>query len=166
MNFPKTHPRAGQPTYFVDNITRGLLGESETVDIEHDFFDFFEFSEDAPSIPKIHTVRSNYAHWQKRIEEVQNGTAVLSLRVWSGRPYMSQQVRVKDFTASDGIGVQLIQRVSNNDFLVNMIGNRVRIGVSELATFDGLSVEDLFDWFKDWKMYEVKAIIHFTEFRY
>lgn len=163
MSFPKTHPRAGQPTHFVDNITRGLFGENEAVDIEHDFFDF---SEDAPNIPKLHTVRSNYAHWQKRIEEVQDGTAVLSLRVWSERPYMSQQVKVKDFTASDGIGVQLIQRVSSDEFLVNMTGNRVRIGISELAKNDGLSAEDLLNWFKDWKIYEVKAIIHFTGFRY
>lgn len=44
--FPGTHPRAGEATNFVEKI----LGHE-----------------------KIHTIRSNFPLWKKRIEEVQKG---------------------------------------------------------------------------------------------
>lgn len=66
--FPAGHPKAGQPTGFVEKI---LAGE------------------------KIHTIRSNRKLWEQRIKEVQKGKAVISLRYWSGMPYRSKQVEFK-----------------------------------------------------------------------
>jgi hypothetical protein len=50
--FPKTHERAGQETYFVNKIFDGS---------------------------KIHTIRANYELWEKRINEVKEGSLVCQL---------------------------------------------------------------------------------------
>lgn len=55
--FPKTHLKAGQETGFIDKIIN-----------KH----------------KIHTIRSNYALWHKRFEEIDKCKACLSVRVWEG----------------------------------------------------------------------------------
>ena len=75
---------------------------------------------------KIHTIRANYPLWEKRIKEVQEGKAILSIREWSGKPYRSKQVVIKNLTREDGVGVELHipymshippQRLAKNDGL-------------------------------------------------
>ena len=39
---------------------------------------------------KLHTIRANYPLWEKRIKDIQEGHAVLSVRQWSGKPYRSK----------------------------------------------------------------------------
>lgn len=57
--FPKDHPKAGEPTGFVGDLM--FTGK------------------------KIHTIRSNYELWAKRIDEVRAGKARLSIRIWTGK---------------------------------------------------------------------------------
>lgn len=65
--FPKTHPKAGLPTGFINAISAKT---------------------------KRHTIRSNYELWSKRAEKINKGGAVLSVRYWTGKPYNSKQKEV------------------------------------------------------------------------
>lgn len=120
---------------------------------------------------KIHTIRANYPLWEKRIKEVQEGRAVLSIRQWTGKPYRSKQVEIATLTAEDEIGVQAARIVAGIYLKIIFGENFEHYFVSEeertlLAKNDGLSLEDWKEWFKGYDLSEPMAIIHFTKFRY
>ena len=147
-HFLANHKRAGEETHFKEKF---LLGQGLT--------DY-----DTPSMAKIHTIRANYPLWEKRIKEVQEGRAVLSIRQWTGKPYRSKQVEIAMLTAENGVGVQKLE------FYNNTLG-LCHIGIVyqrkyELAYHDGLSFEDWEEWLKGYDLSEPMAIIHFTKFRY
>lgn len=139
--FPKIHPKAGEPTHFFKQIEKGL---------------------------KIHTIRSNYDLWIKRIESVQRGEAVVSLRAWSGKPYRSKQIEKQLITKDDGIGFSIVER--SDDFVAKVFtpGEKhfARVPYSELAENDGLLESDFNSWFSGWEYNDQKIIIHFTPKRY
>lgn len=139
-NFPVTHRRKGEPTNFVTSI-----------------FD----------LTKLHTIRTNYELWAKRVKEVQAGDAIISLRYWSGRPYNSDQVELIRFTHAFGIGVQkIVSWDSGLVFFESDKGAPVPIDIKTLAANDGLSLEDFEEWFKKADFEKPMAIIHFTQSRY
>lgn len=135
--FPKTHARAGEPT---------------------------EFREKFLKKEKIHTIRANYELWRKRIEEVQAGRAVLSVRQWTGKPYASPQKEIARLTAEDGVGVQ---RLDIFDLMrpAKVDGSQL-VDLTGLANNDGLSFSDWFHWFRSADVKKPMAIVHFTKFRY
>lgn len=79
QSFPTKHPRSGNPTGFRKKF---LSGE------------------------KRHTIRANFPLWAKRIHEVQQGEAVISVRQWEARPYFSRQITIGCLTAESGTGIQ------------------------------------------------------------
>ncbi|WP_025829854.1 hypothetical protein [Segatella maculosa] len=120
---------------------------------------------------KIHTIRANYPLWEKRIKEVQEGRAVLSVRQWTGKPYRSKQVEITTLTAEDEIGVQAARIVAGIYLKIIFGENFEHYFVSEeertlLAKNDGLSLEDWKEWFRSYDITNPLAIIHFTKFRY
>jgi len=140
--FLATHKRAGEKTNFKEKF---LSGE------------------------KIHTIRANYPLWEKRIKEVQEGRAVLSIRQWTGKPYRSKQIEIATLTAKNGIGVQKLIFVGNDIMLpvVEYGGNKFRsMDRYRLASNDGLSFKNWVDWFRGYDLSKPMAIIHFTKFRY
>jgi len=166
--FPCTHKRKGDQTYFKDKIEMALGRFERGSVIEHDTKSVIEFW------PKIHTIRSNYELWSKRIEKVQKGEAVISVRYWSGKPYHKDdngigQVEVCQLDRDSGIGCQQIEFLNGNiydpvtDFAKNGIAY---IKISELSKSDGLSLDDFKEWFKGYDLSKPMAIIHFTKFRY
>ena len=147
-HFLANHKRAGEETHFKEKF---LLGQGLT--------DY-----NTPSLAKIHTIRANYPLWEKRIKEVQDGRAALSIRQWTGKPYRSKQVEIAMLTAENGVGVQKLE------FYNNTLG-LCHIGIVyqrkyELAHKDGLSFEDWEEWFRGYDLSKPLAIIHFTKFRY
>lgn len=147
--FPKTHPRAGEETAFAMKILAKV---------------------------KLHTVRKNFPFWERRIKQVQNGEAYLSIRQWIGEPYKQPgQEELFRLDASHGVSIQAIKygytplreipglKVSNMDGCKNIFP----VGITTIAHNDGLLPEDFDNWFggvesmKDWH-----ALIHFTNFRY
>lgn len=152
-HFPSTHPRKGEPTLFLSKIINGQESENKN---------------DRP-ICKLHTIRQNYSLWEKRIKEVQDGKAYLSLREWEGRPYWSDQIEILQLTAADGVGIQKILLFDDYSFSIPDTHNlqyRLSKDLVLVAHNDGLSVDDFKNWFK-WKSFnEVLGIIHFTNFRY
>lgn len=140
--FPATHPRKGEPTGFREAFSK----------------------------TKLHTIRANYTLWLKRIAEVQRGEVVLSVRQWSGKPYASKQELIANLTKDDGVGIQQLQ-LEVADKLFGIYHARIDDGcgsasIIELATNDGLSLEDWKEWFKNYDLSKPLAIIHFTKFRY
>jgi hypothetical protein len=138
------HKQAGKPTNFKEKFLRG---------------------------EKIHTIRANYPLWEKRIKEVQDGRAVLSVRQWTGKPYRSKQVEITTLTAEDEIGVQTARIVAGIYLKIIFGENFEHYFVSEeertlLAKNDGLSLEDWKEWFRSYDITNPLAIIHFTKFRY
>lgn len=134
-NFPATHSMKGQPTDFFAKIL---------------------------SKEKKHTIRANYPLWRKRIDEVNQGIAILSVRQWSSKPYCSPQQEIMQFGKGQ-IGVQKL----GIDFLLGYIVDDVRsVTTSMLAENDGLLASEFIEWFKKVKPEDDLAIIHFTDFRY
>ena len=161
--FPATHKRRGEKTYFGQAFLTGItcarcktqnpamcMGECYT------------------GFRKIHTIRANYRLWAKRIADVQRGEAVLSVRQWSGRPYMSKQATIATLTAEDGVGLQQLTDIDTNAYCFYPC---VRIDKRDIdkvlvANNDGLSLDDWREWFKKYDYTKPLAIIHFTSFRY
>lgn len=170
--FPKTHKRAGEPTCFVEKILSeqiacGLISKNEIEKYEP--FSMFVFNADEP---KIHTIRANYPLWKNRIEQVQKGEAIISLRYWSGKPYNSKQVEFCQLDKDSGIGIQgVIFDIC--DWSIAHIYTKGEIDTKllfpsyvKLSKNDGLSVEDFKEWFKNYDLSNPMAIIHFTSKRY
>ena len=152
-NFPKTHKRAGEPTRFKEQLTNGLAQLN---------------GEDC----KIHTIRSNYPLWAKRISEIKDGKAILSIRYWSGKPYNSKQVEICQLDKDSGVGIQelclkpksILEDSVELFYIDNNFYNPLNLGF--LSRNDGLSYEDFKEWFKSYDLSQPMAIIHFTRFRY
>lgn len=163
-NYPKTHPRKGQETYFVEKILSeqipcGLIPKD---DVEK--FNPFSMTVFYSCAPKLHTIRVNYELWAKRIKEVQEGKAVLSIRYWSGKPYNSKQIEIRKLDKDSGIGVQKLRWLTLST--VEIIDNGVLLNDTQICKNDGLSLDDFESWFKGYDLSEPMAIIHFTKFRY
>jgi len=118
-------------------------------------------------IVKKHTIRSNFELWKNRIDEVNEGKAIISIRQWSGKPYRSKQEELETLTHKDGVGIQRLTFTDCNiyrPFVAGFFGEQP--STMTLANNDGLTVEDFVDWFKDYDLSQPMAIIHFTAFRY
>ena len=152
--FPATHKRKGEETQFPEKIL-AYLNPSEDV-----LFGWSNF--------KIHTIRSNYELWKTRIEQVQKGEAILSIRYWSGKPYNSKQVEICQLDKDSGIGVQKLAWTIDNsaDNRPILFDSCKIIDLNELSRNDGLSLVDFKEWFKGYNFTQKMAIIHFTKFRY
>jgi hypothetical protein len=136
--FPSYHPKAGQPTYFVSSAWRSI--------------GLFMVADDA-----IQTLLSEYRDWglpdinTKKRHTVRLGRRwkdgdMASLRVWSGRPYNSPQIKI-----ADDVKVRVVDIVL--DFKSGLIcrneGGVIHIiSAPSLAANDGLSLQDFLDWFK------------------
>ena len=154
-HFLANHKRAGEETHFKEKF---ILGQGLT--------DY-----DTPSMAKIHTIRANYPLWEKRIKEVQEGRAVLSIRQWTGKPYRSKQVEIAMLTAENGVGVQKARIMPEANFLIAIDENYDKYlctadEIEKIAQNDGLSIEDWKEWFRGYDLSKPLAIIHFTKFRY
>ena len=149
--FPAKHSKAGEPTQFRDAFYAGQV--------------FNRGSECLYVRPKLHTIRANYPLWEKRIKEVQEGYAVLSIRQWTGKPYWSKQIEIARLTTANGVGIQKLCFLGDN-FNGGYIRNGAYPSDKILAKNDGLSLADWEEWFRGYDLSEPMAIIHFTKFRY
>lgn len=131
--FPKYHPKAGQPTYFVEKLLSSI--NYKYYDEDRQFnprlsVDSFE--------PKNHTIR-NGNRWKVGDK--------FSPRVWSGKPYNSKQIIIApdiEIVKVWDIGLRV-----RGDFKELYCNDCDLTGTSiyEIAKNDGLSVADLFSWF-------------------
>lgn len=115
-------------------------------------------------LKKAHTLRGNYKLWEKRFEKINRGEAVLSVRVWEGRPYNSPQREIVRLSHKDGIGLQKLTFNTHSSNYV-FVGDKP-VTYTQLAQNDGLSFLAWCSWFSSWVATEPLAVIHFTPFRY
>lgn len=134
--FPKIHSKAGMPTNFKEKFLKK---------------------------EKLHTIRANYPLWKKRIKEVQDGRAILSIRQWTGKPYASKQVEIARLAAKDCVGIQKLEIF---DLMRPAKVDGRLVDLMDLARNDGLPFSDWYHWFRDYDIIKPLAIIHFTKFRY
>jgi hypothetical protein len=179
--FPATHPRAGKRTFFFEKIIDGVGkwdGSSEYCGI------------------KIHTIRADEKGlWKHRVEEVQQGNAVLVLFEWRGNPYSKDgttNLFVFGASAAKGFIDELLATekysgaypvidsgIGTQEAWITISGRagscrtgyeRYRYGIeyylSVIAQNDGLSLDDFRAWFEDYDLSKPLTIIQFTEFRY
>jgi hypothetical protein len=135
--FPSYHHRKGEPTYFNSGLT---LRRKKT------------------------TIRGNYKFWKRRVDLINAGEAVLSVREWIGKPYFSKQQELMQFTK---VGIQKCDVEFYKGYGFITIDDRLKydvLTVISVITNDGLTTEDFAAWFK----YPIidGCILHFTELRY
>jgi len=139
QTFPKGHPDAGKPTNFGTSVVQGL---------------------------KIHTIRNNFEEWERKIKEVQQGHAILSVRVWEGKSYRSKQNEILRLDRDGDVGIQKLHSFDEEmAYFVGERGNVLPVSLEELANNDGLSLNEWKGWFDNHAQWPM-AIIHFTDFRY
>jgi hypothetical protein len=136
--FPSYHPKAGGLTSFTQKVCRSLLIE---VPIELRRFNTIVVDGDMwyePTMePKHHTVRLG-RRWK-------DGD-MASLRVWSGKPYNSPQIKI-----CEDVKVRVVDIVLDfkNRLIYRKDGSVMHvIPALFLANNDGLSLQDFLDWFK------------------
>ena len=136
-HFPVSHPKAGEPTYFIEKYA---------------------------TREKKHTIRANYELWAKRIEEIQQGKAELVIRCWSGKPYRSKQYEWGRLGKEEGVSVQMVD--FGGDIMTPTIDHWSQPDPETRARNDGLQFVDWLDWFEKYDLSKPMAIIHFGKWKY
>ena len=138
----KGHPKAGQPTFFVEKIWKSLLDADERIaDYIYEVgrnLGNYQYADEVlltvdNSIPKHHTIRGG--------KRYKTGDKV-SLRIWSDKPYRSKQIII----APDmEILVKDIDINEDGDIYIN--GKRF-VHHEIVAENDGLQEYDFIKWFE------------------
>lgn len=138
--FPAYHPKAGQPTYFVEKIWATLvdhLGFSEPKYFLKDYphlTDIMMNPEVYKPAPKLHTIR--------RGERWKAGDH-FSPRVWSGKPYVSKML-----TIAPDIKIQrTVPFEMDLNGVYSIDGKYIWDEIGPvLAKNDGLTEDEMFQW--------------------
>lgn len=146
--FPSYHPKAGQPTHFVEKVLKSVYKGSQymtMMDLYSEKIDNtlenFKKGEANPLFkhePKHHTIRAGH-QWKQG--------DWFSPRVWSGKPYNSKQI-----TFAPDIQIK-------KEWPFEFLHGRLYLGknkrqiytfeeLDRIAANDGLSTEDLKAWFR------------------
>ena len=138
QTFPCTHSRAGESTGFPKKLKDGR---------------------------KLHTIRGNAEWWEQVAKEVNAGEAVLSVRVWQGRPYRSKQTEIMQVTK---LGTQRISMSCDSEFpLPTPYIDGKSVDVFAVAANDGLDSADFIEWFfPNGTGCFSGVVLHFTDRRY
>ena len=145
--FPKKHPKAGEPTFFVEKILAN-------------FWDKVSWSDE-----KTRIIVSNYTdtlplhnvgHYGEKLHTIRNGHRwkigdMASLRVWYGKPYASKQVEFAQVQIKKIWNIK-IDRKGNVIIKSGKKTSFMKFGFpafARLSHFDGFEhSKDLIDWFK------------------
>jgi len=130
--FPKYHPKAGQPTYFVEQIYNSLFSKNNLMDYPSGL----EIDDTIMGVKK-HTIR-NGNRWKVGDK--------FSPRVWSDKPYNSKQI-----IFCEDVEIKKIFNFSKDLISDKWYVNGVEMSSAEridLAENDGLLYKDLLSWFQ------------------
>lgn len=136
--FPSYHPKAGEPTYFVEKIIGGLVHlDKPGCDTE-----LIKGLRDCGWL-KIGNMSDNYKYHTVRAGHRWKVGDKFSPRVWSDKPYRSKQITI----ASD-IEIKKIWDVEfDEDGCLWVYGLIEGDHLNKVAKNDGLTTRDLLDWF-------------------
>lgn len=136
--FQKSHPRAGEPTHFVEKIIENILLENQ-VEISDEQLNLWDFGLTNKEVwPKLHTIRAG--------NRFKVGDK-FSPRVWSGKPYASKQIVI-----APDLEVKQVYRIeiyATGEVFINeaFFGHFGMADVNKLAKNDGLAAKDFRNWF-------------------
>lgn len=143
--FPKYHPKAGQPTFFVEKLWTDLFWQNiidnRNMDeplLEEEIKNFYTKTFEG----KSHTIRSGnrwkVGDW-------------FSPRVWSDKPYASKQILLTPLIqVKKTFSFELKASTFLDESKVFINGKKINSSTFiELATNDGLAAMDLLEWFGD-----------------
>lgn len=145
-HFPKGHPKAGQPTWFVNKVWNGFRREDYSLPasyyqwVKNFPFDSEEYLKAVNSIlvqgTKHHTIRagSRFSPGEKA-----------SLRVWSDKPYRSKQIEFAQVEVKKVWSIEIV--ISHTWWSFKIDGKFFGGNVSTIAGNDGLELQDFIDWF-------------------
>lgn len=113
---------------------------------------------------KKHTIRQSYHFWKKRIDEINAGRAILSVRQWSGLPYRSEQKEIKQFKQGE-VGYQSVTITGQaSDVGIQLPKGGYKLlsnkKIKTLAENDGITLKQMQTFFKRGVLDGI--IIHFT----
>jgi hypothetical protein len=145
-HFPKGHPKAGQPTWFVEKVWKSIWESYEGgTNPLHPFWEVYDGAfpmkfDTKENIhqhqPKHHTIRAGYRF---------KPGEMASLRVWSDKPYRSKQI---EFAQVEVKKVWSIEIVISHTWWSFRINDKLFCGnVEVIANNDGLELQDFIDWF-------------------
>jgi hypothetical protein len=135
--FPKGHPKAGQPTWFVEKVEACLADTipgwemSKTFTL-HEWDAYYNCT-----MPKHHTIRAGN-RWKVG--------DMASLRIWSGKPRRSKQIEFAQVEVKKTWPIEI--RINNGAIYIEIDG-RIRRGLlyPQIARNDGLEYIDFVNWF-------------------
>ena len=145
--FPAYHPKAGQPTYFVEKVWKSIgLPEKEICFNAQDEYQNFLRANSSEVFEKPHTIRAG--------NNVKVGD-MLRFFVWRGKPYHSKQIivtpyfevkKVYDFEIEIVARQYIFVKINN----INLWCNATEVDnglIDKIAKNDGLATQDFKDWF-------------------
>lgn len=146
-HFPKGHPKAGQPTYFVEKALLGLLESGQIsiskcvelareagLDESHPMYYIDALRGYDCSYLKYHTIRAG--------ARFKPGD-MASLRVWSDKPCRSKQIEFAQVEVKKTWPVTII----TDDIFNPIYSGNILIPTCQLAKNDGLECDDFVKWF-------------------
>jgi hypothetical protein len=135
--FPAYHPKAGQPTYFVEKFYNSLFSRNNLMNYPKGL----EINESILEM-KNHTIRAG-ERWKKG--------EYFSPRVWSGKPYNTPQIILaKDSLITDVYDFEISKHAViylNRKPIYEFCGEYTGL-IKTVAKNDGLEPNELLDWFK------------------
>ena len=142
--FPKYHPRAGEPTYFVEKIWEsiGLPDKGYSFNSPDEYMNFIR-GDSAVIFEKHHTIRKGN-RWKVGDK--------FSPRIWSGKPYQSKQIIIApDIEIKKVWDIEIINQkiIINGVYFGEYAKGFYDDNVTTLANNDGLSLIDFENWFGD-----------------
>lgn len=139
--YPSYHPRAGEPTYFVEKIYASLADTIPGFKIPNDANEYWDWHEyyNCKS-PKHHTIRSGHRF---KVGDK------FSPRVWSGKPYRSKMIQfAPDIEVKKIWEFELIKFGAYDDVLMTIDGHTPKQKiVYDVIKNDGLTHADFSNWF-------------------
>jgi hypothetical protein len=140
-HFHKGHPKAGQPTFFVEKVMACLADRIPDWTMYDHFtqYDWYEYYN--CTMPKGHIIRAGH-HWKPG--------DMASLRIWSDKPYRSKQIEFAQVEVKKVWDVEIWttdgDRMSIG--LPEIPGVQMRLlPIGDIATNDGLEYRDFEEWF-------------------
>lgn len=153
--FPKKHPRAGEPTHFIEKVLKSFIQNDNLQDDPTVYSEWWceLLGEKIATVgpldvtKKYHTIRAGN-RWKVG--------DTFSPRVWSGKPYASKQIQF-----APDIEIKKIWNVAYHAQIF-FLNEKIMSGeqVEQLSWNDGLNLEDFYAWF-DIHPKAKKGITHF-----
>lgn len=158
-HFPAKHPKEGQPTMFVEKIWNSLNVEAFNETFwwpGEEYTEEYDFNKQLPcgTVSKFLSSLTNRYDIGEKVHTIRSGSRwqvgdMISLRVWSDKPYRSKQIEFAQVEVKKVWDFELRPMRLNGEILImgfingELVTNEQAI---ELANNDGLNIIDFDKW--------------------